>query len=167
MFCYVNWTRLTIKKLLMIFMKGINIEEIDEDKERFLMEVLAASLVYYLRPELAVRSGRHRTCRPLLFSWDTLQILSNDKYQSIEHRVFLTGNMNRFFIPIFANALSDLILGPLPEVLGHGKKPKYKRNKHPLLLVTCINPPTLSYKRRVMDDKFECRLDPTAKSGLG
>ncbi|GFQ05347.1 feruloyl coa ortho-hydroxylase 2 [Phtheirospermum japonicum] len=36
-----------------------------------------------------------------------LQIMSNDRYKSIEHRVFLTGSTNRVSVPIFANAFRD------------------------------------------------------------
>ncbi|CAA0817839.1 Feruloyl CoA ortho-hydroxylase 1 [Striga hermonthica] len=162
MSCYVSWARLIIKKLLQTLMKGIKVEEIDEDKQRSLMGVLAASLVYYPecpRPDLAVGSDRHADLSSITLllqddvgglyarantdqeEWvfvaptkgalivnvgDTLQILSNGKYQSIEHRVFLTGSTNRVSVPIFANALTNSIIGPLPEALGHCEKPKYK-----------------------------------------
>ncbi|KAG6632259.1 hypothetical protein I3843_13G128700 [Carya illinoinensis] len=58
---------------------------------------------------------------------DVLQILSNDKYKSIEHRAFANRNKNRVSIPIFVNPGSDAIVGPLQEVLESGQKPIYKQ----------------------------------------
>ncbi|KAL2240015.1 UNVERIFIED_CONTAM: G2/mitotic-specific cyclin S13-6 [Sesamum indicum] len=57
---------------------------------------------------------------------DVLQIMSNDRYKSIEHRVFVNGSKNRVSVPVFVNPSSDAIIGPLPEVLKAGEKPIYK-----------------------------------------
>ncbi|GFQ03184.1 feruloyl coa ortho-hydroxylase 2 [Phtheirospermum japonicum] len=57
---------------------------------------------------------------------DALQIMSNDRYKSIDYRVFLTEGTNRVSVPIFANALCNSIIGPLLEVLDAGEKPMYK-----------------------------------------
>lgn len=58
---------------------------------------------------------------------DTLQILSNHQYKSIEHRVIANGNRNRISVPVFANPTPDSVLGPLPQVLQCGEKPIYKQ----------------------------------------
>ncbi|GLT81806.1 hypothetical protein SLE2022_002380 [Rubroshorea leprosula] len=57
---------------------------------------------------------------------DILQILSNDRYKSIEHRAVANGNKNRISVPIFVNPAPDAIIGPLPEVLEDGEKPIYR-----------------------------------------
>ena len=57
---------------------------------------------------------------------DVLQIMSNDKYKSIEHRVIANRSRNRVAIPFFVNPGSDATIGPLPEVLASGETPIYK-----------------------------------------
>ncbi|KAL3530109.1 hypothetical protein ACH5RR_009431 [Cinchona calisaya] len=57
---------------------------------------------------------------------DALQILSNGRYKSIEHRVIASGIKNRVSVPIFINPRPTDIIGPLPEVLESGEKPIYK-----------------------------------------
>ena len=58
---------------------------------------------------------------------DALQILSNGKYKSVEHRVIANGIKNRISVPIFVNPRPSDIIGPLPEVLESGEKPIYKQ----------------------------------------
>lgn len=58
---------------------------------------------------------------------DVLQIMSNDRYKSIEHRVFLSSNRNRVSVPIFANPSMDAVIGPLSEVVEVGEKPIYRQ----------------------------------------
>ncbi|KAL3850210.1 hypothetical protein ACJIZ3_012092 [Penstemon smallii] len=60
---------------------------------------------------------------------DVLQIMSNDRYKSIEHRVLVSGSKNRVSVPIFLNPAPNASIGPLPEVLeaGLGEKPIYKQ----------------------------------------
>ncbi|CAI9106725.1 OLC1v1005944C1 [Oldenlandia corymbosa var. corymbosa] len=58
---------------------------------------------------------------------DALQILSNGRYKSIEHRVIANGSRNRISVPIFVNPRPSDIIGPLPEVLQNGEKPIYKQ----------------------------------------
>lgn len=59
---------------------------------------------------------------------DILQIISNGKYKSIEHRVIANGNTNRISVPIFANPTSDSLIAPLPQLLlRSGEKPVYKQ----------------------------------------
>lgn len=58
---------------------------------------------------------------------DILQIMSNDRYKSIEHRVVPNGSKNRISVPIFVNPGADAVFGPLPEVLEKGEQPLYKQ----------------------------------------
>ncbi|KAK4492320.1 hypothetical protein RD792_003123 [Penstemon davidsonii] len=61
---------------------------------------------------------------------DVLQIMSNDRYKSIEHRVLVSGSKNRVSVPIFVNPAPNASIGPLPEVLEAGEKPIYKQIVH-------------------------------------
>lgn len=58
---------------------------------------------------------------------DVLQIMSNEKYKSIEHRVVANRSKTRISIPIFVNPAPDALIGPLQEVLENGHEPKYKQ----------------------------------------
>ena len=58
---------------------------------------------------------------------DVLQIMSNERYKSIEHRVVANRSKTRISLPIFVNPAPDAIIGPLPEVLENGDQPKYKQ----------------------------------------
>ncbi|XP_052209120.1 feruloyl CoA ortho-hydroxylase F6H1-3-like [Diospyros lotus] len=58
---------------------------------------------------------------------DALQIMSNGRYKSIEHRVVANGSKNRISVPIFVNPRPGDIIGPLPELLRNGEKPIYKQ----------------------------------------
>ncbi|XP_024024760.1 feruloyl CoA ortho-hydroxylase 1-like [Morus notabilis] len=58
---------------------------------------------------------------------DAVQMLSNGRYRSIEHRVAANGNSNRISVPLFINPRPEDIIAPLPEVLANtGEKPIYK-----------------------------------------
>lgn len=57
---------------------------------------------------------------------DIFQIMSNDRYKSIEHRVVANAIKNRVSVPIFVNPRADAVFGPLPEVLERGEQPLYK-----------------------------------------
>ncbi|KNA17368.1 hypothetical protein SOVF_080610 [Spinacia oleracea] len=57
---------------------------------------------------------------------DALQILSNGKYKSVEHRVTANGRNNRVSIPIFVNPRPNDIIAPLQEMMDGGEKPKYR-----------------------------------------
>ena len=57
---------------------------------------------------------------------DALQILSNGKYRSVEHRVVANGSKNRISVPIFVNPRPGDMIGPLPELVASGEKPIYK-----------------------------------------
>ncbi|RHN66661.1 putative oxoglutarate/iron-dependent dioxygenase, non-heme dioxygenase domain-containing protein [Medicago truncatula] len=58
---------------------------------------------------------------------DVLQIMSNGRYKSIEHRVVVDGNKTRISMPIFVNPAPDAVIGTLPEVLENGEEPHYKQ----------------------------------------
>ncbi|KAL6195034.1 hypothetical protein ACLB2K_030656 [Fragaria x ananassa] len=59
---------------------------------------------------------------------DALQIMSNGKYKSVEHRVVANGSKTRISVPIFVNPRPSDVIGPLPEVLGSsGEKALYKQ----------------------------------------
>ncbi|KAL5730917.1 hypothetical protein ACHQM5_003699 [Ranunculus cassubicifolius] len=58
---------------------------------------------------------------------DALEILSNGKYKSIEHRVVANGKNNRISIPIFVNPRPNDVIGPLAEVMENGEKALYKQ----------------------------------------
>nr|GLL32570.1 feruloyl CoA ortho-hydroxylase 2-like [Ipomoea trifida] len=57
---------------------------------------------------------------------DALQILSNGRYKSAEHRVSANGSSDRISVPIFVTPDPNCRVGPLPEVLAGGEKPIYK-----------------------------------------
>ncbi|KAH7557797.1 hypothetical protein JRO89_XS11G0222200 [Xanthoceras sorbifolium] len=50
---------------------------------------------------------------------DTLQILSNEKYKSDEHRVRTTDTKSRVSVPIFTMPKLTEKFGPLPELVEH------------------------------------------------
>ena len=58
---------------------------------------------------------------------NALQIMSNGRYKSIEHRVVANGSKNRISVPIFVNPRPDDMIGPFPEVLVGGEKALYKQ----------------------------------------
>ncbi|XP_019246454.1 PREDICTED: feruloyl CoA ortho-hydroxylase 2-like [Nicotiana attenuata] len=58
---------------------------------------------------------------------DALQIVSNGRYKSIEHRVMANGSNNRISFPIFVNPKPSDVIGPLAEVLENGEEPIYKQ----------------------------------------
>ncbi|MED6223334.1 hypothetical protein PIB30_073026 [Stylosanthes scabra] len=57
---------------------------------------------------------------------DALQIMSNGRYKSIEHRVTANGSKTRVSVPIFVNPRPSDVIGPFVEVLANGEKAKYK-----------------------------------------
>ncbi|KAJ7980569.1 2-oxoglutarate (2OG) and Fe(II)-dependent oxygenase superfamily protein [Quillaja saponaria] len=57
---------------------------------------------------------------------DALQIMSNGRYKSIEHRVVANGSKNRISVPIFVNPRPCNIICPLPEVIANEEKAIYK-----------------------------------------
>ncbi|KAI3740627.1 hypothetical protein L2E82_31097 [Cichorium intybus] len=58
---------------------------------------------------------------------DALQIMSNGRYKSVEHRVVANGNYDRISVPIFLNPRPCDVIGPLPQVIMRGEKALYKQ----------------------------------------
>ncbi|MED6221420.1 hypothetical protein PIB30_054430 [Stylosanthes scabra] len=160
---YMKKSEALIKRLLNILMKRLNVNEIDETKEAFLMGSRRINLNYYPacpNHDLAVAIGRHSDVSTLtillqdqtggLFvrteeedrrGWihvppipealvinigDALQIMSNGRYKSVEHRVRANGSKTRVSVPIFVNPRPSDVIGPFLEVLASGEKAKYK-----------------------------------------
>ncbi|CAI9106724.1 OLC1v1005943C1 [Oldenlandia corymbosa var. corymbosa] len=159
---FMKESEVVIRRLLEALMKGLNVEEIDQEKESLLMGSKRINLNYYPmcpEPELTVGVGRHSDVSTLTIllqddigglyvkkldsnEWvhvppidgaivinvgDALQILSNGRYKSIEHRVIANGLKNRISVPIFVNPKPSDVIGPLPEVLKNGEEPIYKQ----------------------------------------
>ncbi|KAK4717853.1 hypothetical protein R3W88_016191 [Solanum pinnatisectum] len=61
---------------------------------------------------------------------DLLQIMSNDRYKSIEHCVAVDSSRARISITLFVNASLDSVIGPFPQMLKDGEKPVYKHVLH-------------------------------------
>ncbi|RDX61844.1 Feruloyl CoA ortho-hydroxylase 1 [Mucuna pruriens] len=57
---------------------------------------------------------------------DTLQILSNGKYKSAEHRVRATSNHSRVSVPVFTLPIATERIGPLPEVVKKDGLARYR-----------------------------------------
>ncbi|MBA0752302.1 hypothetical protein Gogos_001147 [Gossypium gossypioides] len=58
---------------------------------------------------------------------DALQIMSNGRYRSVEHRVVANGSKNRISDLIFVNPRPTDMIGPLPELVANGEIPIYKQ----------------------------------------
>uniref|UniRef100_M1CM81 2-oxoglutarate-dependent dioxygenase n=1 Tax=Solanum tuberosum TaxID=4113 RepID=M1CM81_SOLTU len=58
---------------------------------------------------------------------DSLQIMSNDRYKSIEHCVAVDSSRARISVPLFVNPSLDTVIGPFPQMLKDGEKPVYKQ----------------------------------------
>ncbi|CAH1439300.1 unnamed protein product [Lactuca virosa] len=57
---------------------------------------------------------------------DALQIMSNGRYKSVEHKVVANGHDNRISVPIFVNPRPSDVIGPLPEVINSVENTLYK-----------------------------------------
>jgi len=57
---------------------------------------------------------------------DVIQAWSNDKYESVEHRVMVNSERGRFSIPFFFNPAYHVIVEPLHELTDDQNPPKYK-----------------------------------------
>ncbi|CAH8319898.1 unnamed protein product [Eruca vesicaria subsp. sativa] len=59
---------------------------------------------------------------------DVLQIMSNDRYRSVEHCVLVNKSCSRVSIPVFYGPVNDSVIEPLPEVLEENNEmAKYKK----------------------------------------
>ncbi|KAL9244057.1 hypothetical protein vseg_017870 [Gypsophila vaccaria] len=57
---------------------------------------------------------------------DIIQVWSNDKYESVEHRVMVNENKERMSIPFFFNPSHYAMIKPLDEMVDDENPPKYK-----------------------------------------
>lgn len=53
------------------------------------------------------------------------QVWSNDKYESLEHRVKVNSEKERFSIPYLFNPAHDTMVEPLEELVNNHNPPKY------------------------------------------
>ncbi|XP_010491986.1 PREDICTED: feruloyl CoA ortho-hydroxylase 1-like [Camelina sativa] len=58
---------------------------------------------------------------------DVLQILSNDRYRSVEHCVVVNKCCSRVSIPVFCGPVHDSVIEPLPEVLEYNETARYRK----------------------------------------
>ncbi|KAM0951510.1 putative oxidoreductase [Dioscorea sansibarensis] len=68
--------------------------------------------------------------KPILNSFiinvgDIIQVWSNDKYESVEHRVSVNLEKERFSIPFFFNPAASTNVKPLEELVSEDNPPKY------------------------------------------
>ncbi|KAG0478724.1 hypothetical protein HPP92_013443 [Vanilla planifolia] len=57
---------------------------------------------------------------------DQVQVLSNATYRSVEHRVVVNSNAERLSIAFFYNPRSDLLIGPMPEMVNPTRPALYQ-----------------------------------------
>uniref|UniRef100_A0A0D6QSZ2 Fe2OG dioxygenase domain-containing protein n=1 Tax=Araucaria cunninghamii TaxID=56994 RepID=A0A0D6QSZ2_ARACU len=57
---------------------------------------------------------------------DCIQVWSNDKYESVEHRVVVNDKEERFSVPFFFTPSHHVMMAPAPELLNEDNPPKYK-----------------------------------------
>nr|QCP71064.1 leucoanthocyanidin dioxygenase [Pohlia nutans] len=58
---------------------------------------------------------------------DQMEMLSNGKYKSIEHRAFVTGSKPRMSIVAFTYPTDETVVGPISDLLSAEELPKYGR----------------------------------------
>ncbi|KAJ3704535.1 hypothetical protein LUZ61_008240 [Rhynchospora tenuis] len=61
---------------------------------------------------------------------DTLEVLTNGKYKSVEHRAVTNQDRERLSIVTFYAPSYDVLLGPLPELVTQNEPTKYKTYNH-------------------------------------
>ncbi|KAG5578449.1 hypothetical protein H5410_058583 [Solanum commersonii] len=136
---YQKWATPLAKKLLEVLLKGLNVNEIDESLEPLLMGTMAIIINYYPpcpNPNITIGCRRHCdvSCITLLLQDDTgglyvrgtkgdnwilvnpikssLQIMSNDRYKSIEHCATVDSSRARISVLLFLNPNFDSVIGP-------------------------------------------------------
>lgn len=57
---------------------------------------------------------------------DIVQVWSNDKYESVEHRVMVNSERERFSIPFFFNPAHYIMVEPIEELINEQNPKKYK-----------------------------------------
>ncbi|KAK9942229.1 hypothetical protein M0R45_007905 [Rubus argutus] len=68
-----------------------------------------------------------------------LQVWSNDRYESVEHRVIMNSDKERFSIPFFLNPAHYTVVKPVEELINEQNPAKYRRLKNiQIHHVTCL-----------------------------
>lgn len=57
---------------------------------------------------------------------DIIQVWSNDRYESVEHRVMVNSEKERFSIPFFFNPAHYTVVKPLDELIDEQNPPKFR-----------------------------------------
>lgn len=61
---------------------------------------------------------------------DVLEIFTNGRYRSVEHRAVVNAHTERLSVAAFHSPSIHATIGPLPELLGDQEAPKYKTLDH-------------------------------------
>lgn len=61
---------------------------------------------------------------------DSLEVLTNGRYKSVEHRAVTDADHDRLSLVTFYAPAYDVDLGPLPELLADGEPCRYRRYNH-------------------------------------
>ncbi|KAK9164352.1 hypothetical protein Syun_005254 [Stephania yunnanensis] len=77
------------------------------------------------------RDGEWYRVKPITDSFivnvgDIIQVWSNERYESVEHRVSVKSGKERFSIPFFFNPAHDAMVKPLDELTDDQNLPKYR-----------------------------------------
>lgn len=67
---------------------------------------------------------------------DIIQVWSNDRYESVEHRVRVNSEKERFSMPFFFNPGHDVMVAPLQELVAQGNPRKYRAYRWGKFMVT-------------------------------
>ncbi|XP_002519156.2 jasmonate-induced oxygenase 3 [Ricinus communis] len=91
--------------------------------------------------EVKTKSGEWTWIKPTSNSYiinvgDIIQVWSNDAYESVEHRVKVNSERERFSIPFFFNPAHYTMVKPLEEILDEQNPAKYKPYSWGKFLVT-------------------------------
>ncbi|XP_061373448.1 jasmonate-induced oxygenase 4-like [Gastrolobium bilobum] len=70
---------------------------------------------------------------------DIIQVWSNDTYESVEHRVVVNSEKERFFIPFFFNPAHDTEVKPLEELINEQNPSKYRPFKWGKFIIRRMN----------------------------
>lgn len=63
---------------------------------------------------------------PVINVGDLIQVYSNDKYQSVEHRVVVNKNVDRYSFPLFFNPACWVNVSPIPQLTDNQHPPRYR-----------------------------------------
>ncbi|KAM0887833.1 hypothetical protein ACQ4PT_028739 [Festuca glaucescens] len=61
---------------------------------------------------------------------DSLEVLTNGRYKSVEHRAVTNGEQDRLSVVTFYAPAYDVEMGPLPELVADGEPCRYRRFNH-------------------------------------